>query len=71
MLWKIFYVPLTTELIPDETVLSNLSAMEEVVMVGYPIGLSDMYNHKPIIRKGITSSHPKRNYQGKKENGIR
>ncbi len=64
---KIFYVPLTTELIPDETVLSNLSAMEEVVMVGYPIGLSDMYNHKPIIRKGITSSHPKRNYQGKKE----
>lgn len=64
---KIFYIPLETDLIPDQKVLSELSAMEEVVMVGYPIGLSDTYNHKPIIRKGITSSHPKKDYQGKKE----
>lgn len=34
---------------------------------GYPIGLSDIYNHKPIIRKGITASHPKKNYKGKDE----
>ena len=36
-------------------------------MVGYPIGLSDQYNHKPVIRRGITSSHPRKDYQGKKE----
>lgn len=64
---KIFYIPLETNLIPSQEQLSTLSAMEDVVMVGYPIGISDTYNHKPIIRRGITSSHPKKDYQGKKE----
>lgn len=64
---KVFYIPLETNLIPTQKNLEELSAMEDVVMVGYPIGLSDTYNHKPIIRRGITSSHPKKDYQGKKE----
>lgn len=64
---KIFYIPLDTSLIPTTCQVEELSAMEEVAMVGYPIGLSDTYNHKPIIRKGITSTHPKNNFQGKKE----
>lgn len=64
---RIFYLPLDTSLIPTSEQLSQLSAMEDVVMVGYPIGLSDTYNHKPIIRRGITSSHPNKDYQGKKE----
>lgn len=64
---NIFCLPLETNLIPSQKNLKELSAIEDVVMVGYPIGLSDMYNHKPIIRRGITSSHPKKDYQGKKE----
>lgn len=64
---RIFYLPLETDLIPTQQTISELSAMEDVVMVGYPIGLSDTYNHKPIIRRGITSSHPKKNYRGKRE----
>lgn len=64
---KVFYIPLGTNLIPSHKELEALSAMEDVVMVGYPIGLSDTYNHKPIIRRGITSSHPKKDYRGKKE----
>lgn len=64
---KIFYIPLNTDLIPNHDDLAELSAMEDVVMVGYPIGLSDTYNHKPIIRRGITSSHPRKDYQGQKE----
>ena len=64
---RVFYIPLETNLIPSRENLTDLSAMEDVVMVGYPIGLSDAYNHKPIIRRGITSSHPKKDYQGKKE----
>lgn len=64
---KVFFLPLETNLIPNEEQLSQLSAMEDVVMIGYPIGISDNYNHKPIIRRGITSSHPNKNYQGKKE----
>lgn len=64
---KIFYIPLETKLIPSKDKIAQLSAMEDVVMIGYPIGLSDTYNHKPIIRRGITSSHPKKDYQGKRE----
>lgn len=64
---KIFYIPLGTDIIPTEQNLADLSAIEDVIMVGYPIGLSDTYNHKPIIRRGITSSHPRKDYQGKKE----
>lgn len=64
---KIFYIPIETDIIPNQEQLKGLSAMEEVVMIGYPIGISDKYNHKPIIRRGITASHPGKDYQGKKE----
>lgn len=64
---RIFYVSLDSELIPPKKVLDELSAMEDVVMFGYPNGISDEYNHKPVIRRGITATHPKNDYQGKKE----
>ena len=38
--------------------LDELSGLEEVVMVGYPIGLWDERNNFPIFRKGYTASHP-------------
>lgn len=63
----VFYIPIDASLIPSAEQLDELSAMEDVVMIGYPIGLSDMYNHKPIIRKGITSTHPRNDFQGEKE----
>jgi len=63
----IFFVPVPITLIPEEKSLSELSAIEEVTMIGYPIGLCDYYNNKPIIRRGITATHIKKNYQGKKE----
>ena len=34
--------------------IKELSALEELVMVGYPIGLSDVRNNYPIFRKGYT-----------------
>ncbi len=36
-------------------------------MVGYPNGLWDEVHNKPIFRKGITASHLKFDYNGKKE----
>ena len=38
--------------------LKDLSAVEEVVMYGYPNGLWDEANNFPIIRRGSTASHP-------------
>ena len=45
----------------------DLSAMEEIIMVGYPAGLSDRANNLPIFRKGITATRPDLDYNGAKE----
>ncbi len=63
---KVFYASLTTDLIPTQEQLNSMQALEDIVMVGYPNGLSDTYNNKPIIRKGITATHLKNNYKGNK-----
>ena len=64
---EIFYFPLDIGLLPSAETLEKLDALEEVVMIGYPIGISDTYNHKPVIRRGITATHPRNNYQGEKD----
>lgn len=64
---KVYYIPLASNLIPNESTIEKFHGMEEITMVGYPIGLSDSYNHKPIIRRGITATHLKNDYLGKKE----
>ncbi|MBQ6481090.1 MAG: trypsin-like peptidase domain-containing protein [Anaerolineaceae bacterium] len=64
---RIYYAALDTDLIADDSFLSSLNAIEDVIMVGYPQGIMDTYNHKPIIRRGITATHPKNDYMGKPE----
>ncbi|MBH8559863.1 S1 family peptidase [Hymenobacter negativus] len=46
---------------------ASLDAMEEILMVGYPNGIWDDVNNKPIFRRGVTATHPAKNYRGKKE----
>lgn len=64
---KIFYIPFGTDLIPPDDIINDLFALEDVVMAGYPIGISDNYNHKPILRRGCTATHIKLDYQNRKE----
>ncbi len=64
---RIFYIALPMSLIPNKSILSNLSALEDIIMVGYPDGLWDKVNNKPISRKGITATHPNYEYNGNKE----
>lgn len=64
---NLFYIALDMSLIPNQNQLSELSALEDVVMVGYPNGIWDKINNKPIYRKGITATHPLTDYNGKKE----
>jgi hypothetical protein len=45
----------------------NLVALEEVVMVGYPSGIWDPINKMPILRRGVTATHPKLDYNGRPE----
>ena len=55
---EVFYVNTTEEFIYSKEQLYDLSALEELVMVGYPIGLWDEKNNFPIFRKGYTACHP-------------
>lgn len=64
---KLFYLSLDISLIPSDIQLKELSAIEDIVMVGYPNGIWDSTNNKPIFRKGITATHPFFDYNGKKE----
>ena len=61
----VFYIPITENLIWDNSKLEELSAIEDVVMVGYPSGLWDQKNNLPLFRKGITSSHPAIDFNNK------
>jgi len=45
-------------LIKPDSELGDLNAVEDVLMVGYPNGLWDAANNFPLIRRGITASHP-------------
>jgi len=55
------------EYLADIQKLESLSAIETITMIGYPNGIWDQTNNIPVIRQGITASHPKLNYNGKSE----
>jgi hypothetical protein len=55
---KAFYRAFEPSIVPSEAQLEELSAVEDILMVGYPNGLWDAVNNYPLIRRGITASHP-------------
>ena len=55
---NVFYIAIDETILPTQKMLEELSALEELVMVGYPIGLWDEKNNFPIFRKGYTATHP-------------
>ncbi|KAB7779073.1 serine protease [Xanthomonas sp. LMG 12459] len=64
---RLFFVPLRTELIMAVGDRKALSTMEEIVMIGYPSGIWDSLNNLPVIRRGITATHPAIAWNGKSE----
>lgn len=63
----VFYRAINKELIPDETTLNEIDALEEVIFIGYPWGLWDEKNNLPIFRKGITASPISLDFNGEKK----
>jgi hypothetical protein len=52
---------------PKSEEWNTLTALEQIVVVGYPSGIWDPVNNLPILRRGVAASHPKIDYQGKPE----
>ncbi len=54
----VFYRSLNEKLIASKEQLLSLNALEELIMIGYPIGLWDERNNLPIFRRGYSACHP-------------
>lgn len=55
------------DMLPSKALIDEITAIEEVFMIGYPNGLWDKTNNLPIVRKGITATPVYMDYEGKKE----
>ncbi|MAO64833.1 MAG: serine protease [Balneola sp.] len=64
---KPFFISIGNDFIPSQDEIDELTAMEDIVMVGYPNGIWDSVNNQPVFRKGITATHPAKDYNGKPE----
>ncbi|PNQ78886.1 serine protease [Paenibacillus sp. F4] len=58
---------LTRDDIPSDEQICQLNAIEDIIMIGYPNGIWDRFNNFPVMRRGITATHPKYDYNGKQE----
>lgn len=62
---SIFNCEIDNSYILSKADLEELSAVEEVLMIGYPNGLWDDVNNLPLIRRGTTATHPAVDFQGR------
>jgi hypothetical protein len=53
-----FFRAIDPTIIKSDEELKQLNAVEQILMVGYPNGLWDSVNNYPLLRRGITASHP-------------
>lgn len=58
---------LSLDSIPTDEQSQDLDSLEEVIFIGYPIGLYDTKNLLPIIRRGITATPFFIDYEGDKK----
>ena len=65
--YKISLISLGEDLVADGKYCEGMTTMEDVTMIGYPIGLWDEHNNMPIFRRGVTATHARFDYGGRKE----
>lgn len=58
---------MSVDLIPNKDTWDHFDAIEQVITAGFPGGLRDAANNLPILRSGITASHPRFDFQGRPE----
>lgn len=61
---KFFAPPIGEDLLATTDKLADLSGLENITMIGYPNGIWDEKNNMPIVRRGITATNPKHDYNG-------
>lgn len=64
---KPFFPGLEKNMIPSVQEEQSLSAIENIIMIGYPNGIWDQKNNIPIVRRGITATSAGIDFEGKRE----
>lgn len=64
---ELFIRHMYASLLPKEPQWNKFSPMEDIITIGFPNGFWYEQNNIPIVRKGITATHPKLNYKGKEQ----
>jgi len=64
---QLFLRPIGLDLVASNRQLADFDAVEDVLMVGYPVSFWDEVNNLPVVRKGITASDPAVDFDGKPE----
>jgi hypothetical protein len=62
-----FYRKFSKDLVATSEQMAELSTLEEIIMIGYPVGVWDSINNMPIFRKGIIATRPDLDYENRKE----
>lgn len=62
-----YYISIRDDIIPSQAEIDEFTAMEDIIMIGYPNGIWDSTNNQPVFRKGITATHPAKDYEGRSE----
>ena len=64
---ELLYVCSRSNHMMDEAAESELQGLDSVVMVGYPNEVWDSTNNMPVMRRGVTASHARLDYEGRKD----
>lgn len=64
---NVFYRYLAEEQLPNAELEASLTAVEDIVMIGYPNGIWDSVNNVPIVRRGITATPVALDFAGRRE----
>lgn len=63
----VFALGIDQTLVPSEDDLKNFQPLEDILVVGFPDGLSDSQNNIPIYRRGITATPVYMKYNGQRQ----
>lgn len=61
----VFYRSLDMGMVANPAYMQQLSAVEDIIMIGYPNGLWDAKHNLPIVRRGGTATPPYVDFDGK------
>jgi hypothetical protein len=64
---EFYFLSLGQDLLPNEDDFDDMFGMDDITMVGYPIGIWDSTHNLPVFRRGITATNPKYDWNGRKE----